>query len=119
MKSTALWLTVLLSLVAGCDRATQISGVVRDTSGQPLSGALIVLQSEEQLDVEFADSAVTGPSGTFRVGFIHAPFNIALSLTASKPGYATYRHLLTADETAADSLQEGGYRITLAIEPER
>ena len=105
--------TVLLAGTVGCDGATEVDGVVRDSAGRPIAGALVTLRYEERPSVAHADSAVTDSIGAFHVGFMHEPFDIALSLSVVRAGYAPYRKQFTALDAFSDSVRLGGFTVVL------
>ena len=76
-----------LLLCSGCDGYTRVHGIIRDGSGIPVSGALVVFNSKGSA---YPKQTKSSADGTYIVGSTHAPFrHVPLTLVVSKDGYRT------------------------------
>lgn len=108
-----IWSRILIPLLLvtlACDGGSHLQGRVRDAAGNPVAGAHIVLSAEGYSSRETASRS----DGTYSADMIHAPSNdVALTLTADKPGYQKYeRHL-----TSGDAMKEATIDIVLLPRP--
>jgi Carboxypeptidase regulatory-like domain len=76
----------LLLLCLGCDGYTHVAGTIRDTSGAPVPGALVVFTPKGS---HYPKQTSSGPDGAYSLGSTHGWWNVRLDLVVSKEGYRT------------------------------
>jgi hypothetical protein len=89
LRRTALAISVagLLLPCLGCDGYTRVHGTIRDASGFPVAGAIVVFNPKGSTYPKQTKSLA---DGTYTVGSTHAPFlHVPLTLVVSKEGYTT------------------------------
>jgi hypothetical protein len=96
--------SVVVFLV-GCDGATFVRGVVRDSEGKPIPEANVKLTTGATThEVRSTDD------GEFEVGGTHAPFKVELTLSATKTGYKPFEKRISS----SDGIHQ---TINIALEP--
>jgi Carboxypeptidase regulatory-like domain len=89
MRRTTLGVCVAgaLLLCLGCDGYTRVHGTIRDASGFPIAGAVVVFNPEGSA---YPKQVTSSLDGTYSVGTTHAPVrHVPLTLVVSKEGYGT------------------------------
>jgi hypothetical protein len=87
LRRTALAILVagLLLPCLGCDGYTRVHGRIRDGSGLPVAGAVVVINPKGSA---YPKETKSSADGTYSVGSTHAPFrHVTLTLVVSKEGF--------------------------------
>jgi hypothetical protein len=75
-------------LIAGCDGGTRVTGLVRDTSGNPIGEAKITLT---EIETNRSVPTLSKQDGSYRIGMLHAPSaDVRLRLAIEKNGFAPW-----------------------------
>ena len=89
----------------GCDGATFVRGVVRDSEGKPIPEANVKLTAGG-----ITRETKSMDDGEFEVGGTHAPFRVQLTLSVTKAGYKPFEKLISS----SDGVHQA---IDVALEP--
>ena len=76
---------LITAISVGCDGYTRLQGRISDSAGKPISNVRVTLTAGKWNRTVNSDE-----NGLYKVGMTHAPFKVALSLTAEKDGYQKY-----------------------------